>query len=68
MDINLPDISGFEALTILLADPSTAKIPIIAVSAPARAAMTAWLPPLPPHFFSQRRPVTVSSGRGSAGA
>jgi|ERR1035437_2727238 CheY-like chemotaxis protein len=32
MDIRLPDISGFEALTILQADPTTAGIPVIAVS------------------------------------
>ncbi len=35
MDINLPDISGFEALEILRADPSTRHIPIIALSANA---------------------------------
>ena len=35
MDINLPDISGFEALKILLADPQTAKIPVVAISANA---------------------------------
>jgi len=35
MDINLPDISGFEALKILRADPATAHIPVIAVSANA---------------------------------
>ena len=35
MDINLPDISGYEALTILRSDPATAHIPIIAVSANA---------------------------------
>jgi CheY-like chemotaxis protein len=35
MDINLPDISGFEALKILRADPSTAHIPVIAISANA---------------------------------
>ena len=35
MDINLPDISGFEALKILRADPSTASIPVIAISANA---------------------------------
>jgi len=35
MDINLPDISGFEALKILRADPATAHIPIIAISANA---------------------------------
>jgi PAS domain S-box-containing protein len=35
MDINLPDISGFEALKILHADPSTAHIPVIAISANA---------------------------------
>jgi PAS domain S-box-containing protein len=35
MDINLPDISGFEALKILRADPATALIPAIAISANA---------------------------------
>ena len=33
MDINLPGISGIEAMKILRADPSTAHIPIIALSA-----------------------------------
>jgi signal transduction histidine kinase/ActR/RegA family two-component response regulator len=35
MDINLPGISGIEAMSILRADPSTAHIPIIALSANA---------------------------------
>ena len=35
MDINLPDISGFEVLTTLRTDPTTAHIPVIAVSANA---------------------------------
>jgi CheY-like chemotaxis protein len=35
MDINLPGISGIEALRILRADASTAHIPIIALSANA---------------------------------
>jgi PAS domain S-box-containing protein len=35
MDINLPDISGFEALAILRGDVSTAHIPVIALSANA---------------------------------
>jgi len=35
MDINLPDISGVEALRILLLDPATAHIPVIAISANA---------------------------------
>jgi signal transduction histidine kinase/ActR/RegA family two-component response regulator len=35
MDINLPGISGIEALRILRADPATARIPIIALSANA---------------------------------
>jgi len=35
MDINLPGISGFEALKILRSDPDTAHIPVIAVSANA---------------------------------
>lgn len=35
MDINLPGISGFEALHILADDPATAHIPVIALSANA---------------------------------
>lgn len=35
MDINLPGISGVMALRILAADPSTAQIPVIAISANA---------------------------------
>jgi PAS domain S-box-containing protein len=35
MDVNLPGISGLEAMRILRADPSTAHIPIIALSANA---------------------------------
>jgi CheY-like chemotaxis protein len=35
MDINLPDINGFEALKILLSDPITAHIPVVAISANA---------------------------------
>ena len=35
MDINLPGISGLEALKILRADPSTAHIPVVALSANA---------------------------------
>ena len=35
MDINLPGISGIEAMQILRADPSTAHIPVIALSANA---------------------------------
>ncbi len=35
MDINLPDISGVEALKMLAADPVTAHIPVIALSANA---------------------------------
>jgi CheY-like chemotaxis protein len=35
MDINLPDINGFEALKILSEDPVTAHIPVIAISANA---------------------------------
>ena len=36
MDINLPGINGIEAMKILRADPLTAHIPIIAISANAR--------------------------------
>jgi PAS domain S-box-containing protein len=35
MDINLPGINGFEALDFLRADPGTAHIPVIAISANA---------------------------------
>ncbi|MDP8989152.1 MAG: PAS domain S-box protein [Acidobacteriota bacterium] len=35
MDINLPGISGIEALKILRGDPSTAHIPVVALSANA---------------------------------
>jgi PAS domain S-box-containing protein len=35
MDINLPDISGIEALKILRGNPATAHIPVIALSANA---------------------------------
>jgi PAS domain S-box-containing protein len=35
MDINLPDISGVEALKILLDDAQTANIPVVAISANA---------------------------------
>ena len=35
MDINLPDISGLEALVVLRGDPATALIPVIAISANA---------------------------------
>jgi len=37
MDINLPGVSGIEAMKILRADPATAHIPIIALSANALA-------------------------------
>jgi CheY-like chemotaxis protein len=35
MDINLPDISGVEALRRLRQDPATAHIPVVAISANA---------------------------------
>jgi CheY-like chemotaxis protein len=35
MDINLPGISGIETMRLLRADPTTAHIPIIAISANA---------------------------------
>jgi two-component system, cell cycle response regulator DivK len=33
MDIQLPNMSGIEALRILRADPATARVPVIAVTA-----------------------------------
>ena len=35
MDVNLPGISGIDALKILRGDPATAHIPIVALSANA---------------------------------
>ena len=35
MDINLPDMSGSEALTILREDPAAAHVPVVALSANA---------------------------------
>jgi CheY-like chemotaxis protein len=35
LDVNLPDISGFKVLKILCSDPTTAHIPVIALSANA---------------------------------
>jgi PAS domain S-box-containing protein len=35
MDINMPDISGYEALKILREDPATEHIPVVAISANA---------------------------------
>ncbi len=35
MDINLPDITGYEALKFLRSDPATAHIPVVAISANA---------------------------------
>jgi CheY-like chemotaxis protein len=35
MDINLPDISGFDVLSLLRADPATGYIPVLAISANA---------------------------------
>jgi CheY-like chemotaxis protein len=35
MDINLPGISGIDALSILREDPATAHIPVVALSANA---------------------------------
>ena len=35
MDINLPDMSGIEALAILRKDPATRRIPVVAISANA---------------------------------
>ena len=42
--------------------------PTIVVRAPARAAATAWLAPLPPRTDVKRVPKTVSPGRGSGEA
>jgi CheY-like chemotaxis protein len=38
MDINLPGMSGYEALALLQNEPATAHIPVIALSANAMAA------------------------------
>jgi CheY-like chemotaxis protein len=35
MDINLPGISGIDALKVLREDPTTAQIPVVAISANA---------------------------------
>ena len=35
MDINLPGMSGFDALKILREDPATSRIPVVAISANA---------------------------------
>jgi CheY-like chemotaxis protein len=35
MDINLPGISGIQALKVLVEDPATAHIPVVALSANA---------------------------------
>jgi CheY-like chemotaxis protein len=35
MDINLPGMDGYEALAVLKADPKTAAIPVVAVTANA---------------------------------
>jgi CheY-like chemotaxis protein len=37
MDINLPGINGYDVLKVLRAEPSTAHIPVIAISANAMA-------------------------------
>jgi CheY-like chemotaxis protein len=37
MDVNLPGLSGVEALALLQADPATARIPVIALTANAMA-------------------------------
>ena len=60
MDINLPGISGIEALQILRADPATAHIPVIALSANAmprdiEKGLAAGILPLP-HQADQGRP------------
>jgi signal transduction histidine kinase/CheY-like chemotaxis protein len=35
MDVNLPGLSGLEALAVLRADPATARIPVVAITANA---------------------------------
>ncbi len=37
LDINLPGLSGLEALALLRADPATARIPVVAITANAMA-------------------------------
>ena len=69
MDINLPGISGVEAMKILRADPSTAHIPIIALSANAvphdiEKALAGGLLQLP-HQTDQGQRVHGCAGRGT---
>ena len=47
MDIQLPGINGIEALRQLRADPATASIPVIAVTASVMAAGPAAISPMP---------------------
>ena len=66
MDINLPGISGIEAMKILRADPSTAHIPIIALSANAMPRDIE--KGLEAGFFSYlTKPIKVERVHGSAG-
>ncbi len=43
LDLNLPDMPGVEALRRLRADPVTASIPVVVISADATAGQISWL-------------------------
>ncbi len=59
MDINLPGINGYEAMNILRADPLTAHIPVIAISANAMPLDIVW--GLKAGFFRYiTKPINVS--------
>jgi PAS domain S-box-containing protein len=77
MDINLPGISGIEALAILRRDPATAHIPVIALSANAmprdiekglQAGFFRYLTkPIKVHEFMETLDVTLEFARQEAG-
>ena len=77
MDINLPGISGIEALRILRADPATAHIPVVALSANAmprdiekglQAGFFRYLTkPIRVHEFMQTLDVALEFARQAAG-
>jgi CheY-like chemotaxis protein len=77
MDINLPGISGIEALRILRDDPATAHIPVVALSANAmprdiekglQAGFFRYLTkPIRVHEFMQTLDVSLEFARQKAG-